>query len=60
MDILLFGATGDVGRATVQQAIERGQDSAAKLGEALQCGTNCGSCIPEIKQLLPNIVEVVS
>ncbi|ATG42159.1 putative transcriptional regulator, AraC family [Phaeobacter piscinae] len=24
MDILLFGATGDVGRATVQQAIERG------------------------------------
>lgn len=49
-----------VGEKQILQAIESGQDSVAKLGEALQCGTNCGSCIPEIKQLLPNIVEVVS
>lgn len=41
-----------VGEIAIRQAIARGCDSPAALGEALQCGTNCGSCIPELKQLL--------
>lgn len=42
-------------RVTEQQisaAIDKGARSAEDLGRALRCGTNCGSCIPELKQLL--------
>ncbi|MBZ9611780.1 nitrate reductase [Rheinheimera maricola] len=34
------------------QAINNGADSTAKLGKQLQCGTNCGSCLPELSALL--------
>ncbi len=33
-------------------AIKDGADSSAKLGKLLQCGTNCGSCLPELSALL--------
>ncbi|TCK05930.1 nitrate reductase [Marinobacterium mangrovicola] len=33
-------------------AILAGTDSAEKLGEQLKCGTNCGSCLPELKALI--------
>ncbi len=33
-------------------AIEQGADSALALGEQLKCGTNCGSCVPELKALI--------
>ncbi|VTP63898.1 nitrite reductase subunit NirD [Serratia rubidaea] len=33
-------------------AIGQGCGSTQALGEALQCGTNCGSCLPELKKLL--------
>ncbi|WP_134055707.1 nitrate reductase [Rheinheimera aquimaris] len=34
------------------QAIASGADSTAKLGKQLSCGTNCGSCLPELNSLL--------
>ena len=34
------------------QAIAKGADSTAKLGKQLNCGTNCGSCLPELNLLL--------
>ncbi len=44
-----------VGRNSIAEAIERqGLDSVEALGCALKAGTNCGSCIPELKTLLYN------
>ncbi len=33
-------------------AINAGANSAQALGEQLKCGTNCGSCLPELKALI--------
>jgi len=42
-----------VGRNTILKAIkEDGLDSVDAIGKALQAGTNCGSCIPELTLLL--------
>ncbi|ELY3995791.1 nitrate reductase [Cronobacter sakazakii] len=41
-----------VGENAIRAAIRAGCDSAGKLGDTLRCGTNCGSCIPELKTLL--------
>lgn len=41
-----------VGELTIAAAVRNGADTVAKLGEALRCGTNCGSCIPELKTLI--------
>ncbi|TGG95737.1 nitrate reductase [Natronospirillum operosum] len=42
-----------VGRNEIQSAIgEQGCRSVQALGQSLRCGTNCGSCIPELKTLL--------
>ena len=41
-----------VGEKSILRAIENGADSVAALGEQLKAGTNCGSCIPELKKLL--------
>jgi assimilatory nitrate reductase catalytic subunit len=41
-----------VGRTTICDAIATGAHSAAELGLRLKAGTNCGSCIPELKHLL--------
>lgn len=38
-------------------AIHEGQDTPEKLGQALSCGTNCGSCLPEIKSLIQQEVS---
>lgn len=42
----------NVGRDTILAAIRAGAASVEAVGEALQAGTNCGSCRPEIKALL--------
>ncbi|MFK7978265.1 MAG: molybdopterin-dependent oxidoreductase, partial [Halioglobus sp.] len=42
----------EVGETNIVQAIELGDDSVEALGKSLNCGTQCGSCIPELKQLL--------
>ena len=41
-----------VGRTTICDAIAAGARSAAELGLTLKAGTNCGSCIPELKRLI--------
>ncbi|MEH6558851.1 MAG: nitrate reductase [Oceanicoccus sp.] len=42
----------NVSERRIIQTIEEGARSAVELGEQLQCGTNCGSCIPELNNLL--------
>jgi assimilatory nitrate reductase catalytic subunit len=41
-----------VGRNTICEAIAAGARSAADIGAKLKAGTNCGSCIPELKRLV--------
>jgi assimilatory nitrate reductase catalytic subunit len=41
-----------VGQITICDAIASGARSAAELGHQLKAGTNCGSCIPELKRLI--------
>jgi assimilatory nitrate reductase catalytic subunit len=41
-----------VGRTTICDAIAAGARSAADIGAKLKAGTNCGSCIPELKRLI--------
>jgi len=49
----------NVGINTLTEAIrDQGLDSVEAIGEALQAGTNCGSCIPEIKTLLARETSV--
>ncbi len=44
-----------VGVNTLKDAIQAGNlTSAEQIGEALKAGTNCGSCVPELKALLGN------
>lgn len=46
----------DVGIETLARAIrEQGLATVEAVGEALRAGTNCGSCIPEIRGLLRDI-----
>ncbi|MEM9097454.1 MAG: nitrate reductase [Pseudomonadota bacterium] len=43
----------DVGANTIQSAIvEHGLSSVDEIGAVLRAGTNCGSCRPELRQLL--------
>jgi assimilatory nitrate reductase catalytic subunit len=41
-----------VGRATICDAIAAGAQTPAEIGARLKAGTNCGSCIPELKRLI--------
>ena len=41
-----------VGRTTICDAIASGARSAAEIGLRVKAGTNCGSCIPELKRLI--------
>ncbi|WP_291845702.1 nitrate reductase [Bradyrhizobium sp.] len=41
-----------VGRDTICDAIAAGARTAAEIGAGLRAGTNCGSCIPELKRLV--------
>ncbi|TGD73005.1 nitrate reductase [Mangrovimicrobium sediminis] len=47
----------EVGETQIARAIEAGADSVETLGAALRCGTQCGSCIPELRQLLDQARE---
>ena len=46
-----------IGSKQIEQAVRSGISSIEALGKSLKCGTNCGSCIPEIKQFIP-VMEV--
>lgn len=41
-----------VGRGTICDTIAAGARTAAEIGAKLKAGTNCGSCIPELKRLI--------
>ncbi len=41
-----------VGTTAINKAIKQGCHSAQALGQKLKCGTNCGSCIPELNGLI--------
>jgi assimilatory nitrate reductase catalytic subunit len=41
-----------VGRTTICDAIAAGRGTVAEIGAKLNAGTNCGSCIPELKRLI--------
>jgi bacterioferritin-associated ferredoxin len=41
-----------VSESSICAAIETGADTSEKLGEKLRCGTNCGSCVPELNRLI--------
>jgi assimilatory nitrate reductase catalytic subunit len=47
-----------VGQKQITQAIADGISSVEALGVTLKCGTNCGSCIPELKHFIPTITEL--
>ena len=42
----------EVSRHQILDAIENGAESVEGLGKALKCGTNCGSCLPELANFL--------
>jgi assimilatory nitrate reductase catalytic subunit len=45
-----------VGLRTLQEAIAgRKLTSVAEIGTALRAGSNCGSCIPELKAILHEV-----
>jgi assimilatory nitrate reductase catalytic subunit len=46
-----------VGRASICDTIAGGARSAAEIGAKLKAGTNCGSCIPELKRLIAQAAE---
>ena len=41
-----------VGRNVIVKGIREGLNTVEALGQSLKCGTNCGSCVPELKALL--------
>ncbi|ROT93571.1 nitrate reductase [Marinobacter sp. R17] len=41
-----------IGQKQIEAAIGDGSDSPEALGRQLKCGTNCGSCIPELRKLI--------
>jgi assimilatory nitrate reductase catalytic subunit len=48
----------EVGEQQIARAIRGGAATVRALGETLRCGTNCGSCVPELKALLARSVQV--
>lgn len=42
----------NVGRRAIQQAIVQGCRDPASIGRAIKAGTNCGSCVPELRRLI--------
>jgi assimilatory nitrate reductase catalytic subunit len=44
----------EIGENQINDAIKQGCCSTEALGQTLKCGTNCGSCIPELSALLKN------
>jgi len=47
----------EVGEQDILRAIRAGAQTVSALGTTLRCGTNCGSCIPELRGLLETSVQ---
>jgi len=48
----------EVGEKQIVQAIAGGNCTVKGLGEQLKCGTNCGSCLPELNHLVNQTLKV--
>jgi assimilatory nitrate reductase catalytic subunit len=48
----LVCSCNQIREARIREAIDSGCDSVEKIGAATRAGTNCGSCIPELRALL--------
>lgn len=46
-----------IGKNAICDAIASGARSAAEIGMTLKAGTNCGSCIPELKRLIAQVPQ---
>ncbi|HKY93191.1 MAG TPA: molybdopterin-dependent oxidoreductase, partial [Nevskiaceae bacterium] len=44
-----------VGRNTILGAVKGGCATPEALGQKLRCGTNCGSCVPELRTLIREV-----
>jgi assimilatory nitrate reductase catalytic subunit len=50
-----------VGRKRIEGAVAEGACSVAEIGVATRAGTNCGSCVPELKRLVgPPVAALVA
>ncbi|WP_312226651.1 nitrate reductase [Pseudescherichia sp.] len=49
-----------VGELTIADAVRQGCSSVQQLGAKLKCGTNCGSCIPELKTIIDEQISLNS
>ncbi len=47
-----------IGTKQIAKAIKEGVCSVEALGSRLKCGTNCGSCLPELKHFIPIKTEL--
>ncbi|MDE8602425.1 molybdopterin-dependent oxidoreductase [Marinomonas sp. RSW2] len=47
-----------IGSKQIEKAVAGGACSVETLGATLKCGTNCGSCLPELKHFIPTIIEL--
>jgi assimilatory nitrate reductase catalytic subunit len=43
-----------ISQQQIKTAVSEGATSTEELGKKLRCGTNCGSCVPELAQFLPH------
>ena len=48
-----------VSEQKIVAAIIDGSQSAEELGQRLKCGTNCGSCIPELNHLITQTLSLI-
>jgi len=48
----------EVGEQQIARAVRAGAATVRALGETLRCGTNCGSCVPELKALLARSAQM--
>ena len=46
-----------VGRNAIEAAIRQGCHDAQSIGKRLKAGTNCGSCVPELRRLIANVTS---
>jgi assimilatory nitrate reductase catalytic subunit len=50
-----FNVREDAIQSVLQQCVGDDTERLAQLQRKLQCGTNCGSCVPELKRLVRSV-----
>jgi assimilatory nitrate reductase catalytic subunit len=52
----LICACFGVGLSTIREAILSGAASVSDIGKKLRAGTNCGSCVPELRGIIERTI----